>query len=206
VQAISLERTLSGGLSHIELFHRDDIEKFLGNGRVVHVYGKVRENPFERPVQLNWRNQALNTERVSVQQLVEYKDFLDQIYHASRGIRVIDPDDKGADETSVRAARGAIANARHVYILGYGFDENNSTRLHLRDNLGSANTIRLSVSFTNYGNVNRINKRASKLFFGNAGHFSSDAPQVEFGNETYYEKSPRDVYEALELDFDLPPQ
>lgn len=91
-----------------------------------------------------------------------------------------------------------------MYILGYGFDENNSLRLRLRDNLGSSKPTRLSVSFTNYGNVNRINKRASNLFFGNAVHFSPEAPQIEFGNQTYYEKSHRDVYEALELDFDLP--
>jgi hypothetical protein len=201
---ISLERALSSGLSHIELFQHDDIENFLANGRVVHVYGKVRENPFERPPQLAWQNQALNTERVSVQQLVEYEDFLNQIYYASRGIRVIDPDDKGADQGAIDAAVSAIRNAAHVYILGYGFDENNSARLNLQESLRAVKPTRQSVSFTNFGNSNRINKRASKVFFRNEAYFSSEMPQVASLDQSRYEKSHRDVYEALELDFDLP--
>jgi hypothetical protein len=201
---ISLERALSSGLSHIELFQHDDIEKFLTNGRVVHAYGKVRENPFERPPQLAWLNQALNTERVSVQQLVEYEDFLNQIYYASRGIRVIDPDDKGADQGAIDAAVSAIRNAAHVYILGYGFDENNSARLNLQESLRAVKPTSQSVSFTNFGNSNRINKRASKVFFRDEAHFSSEMPQVASFNQSRYEKSHRDVYEALELDFYLP--
>jgi hypothetical protein len=201
---ISLERTLSGGLNHIELFQHDDIEKFLTNDRVDHVYGKIRENPFERPPQLAWRNQTLNTERVSVQQLVEYEDFLNRIYYASRGIRVIDPDDKEADKSAIDAAVSAIRNAAHVYILGYGFDENNSKRLNLQESLWAIKPTRQSVSFTNFGNSNRINKRASRVFFRNEAYFSSEMQQVASLNQSRYEKSHRDVYEALELDFDLP--
>lgn len=201
---ISLERALSNGLSHIELFHREDIETFLTNDRIIHVYGKVRESTFESSHKLEWLRESLETQNASWQRLAEYKHFLDQLYGSSRGIRVIDPDDKAAEQALVQSATNAIENARHVYILGYGFDENNSVRLRLRDSLDSNKPTRLSVSFTNYGNVNRINKRASNLFFGNVARFSSNAPQVEFGNQTYYEKSHRDVYEALELDFDLP--
>jgi len=201
---ISLERALSSGLSHIELFQRDDIEKFLANDRVVHVYGKVRENPFDLPPELAWGNQALNTERASAQQLVEYEHFLNQIYHASRGVRVIDPDDKGADQGAIDAAVSAIRNAAHVYILGYGFDENNTARLNLQESLWAVKPTKQSVSFTNFGNSSRINKRASKVFFRNEANFSSELPQVASLNQSRYEKSHRDVYEALELDFDLP--
>lgn len=204
---ISLERALSKGLNHIELFERADIESFLSGSRLTHIYGKVRENPFELPPELIWSEQGRDPKDLregQLQHLNNYKIFLDEIYSASRGIRVIDPDDKETDERALQEATNAIKNARHVYVLGYGFDENNSERLRLRDSLGGNNPRRLSVSFTNYGNVNRINKRASNLFFGNSVHFSPEAPQVEFGNQTYYEKSDRDVYEALELDFDLP--
>lgn len=201
---VSLERALGNGLSHIELFQRADIEKFLANDRVVHVYGKVREDPLEPPAQLKWLDRSPGWERVSWLQIQEYKEFLDQIYHSSRGIRTIDPDDKGADQSAIRSAANAIQNATYVYILGYGFDENNSARLNLRESLRSVKPNRQRISFTNYGNANRINKRASNLFFRDETHFSSEGSQVETLNQSHYEKSHRDVYEALELDFDLP--
>lgn len=201
---LSLERALGAGLSHIELFHRTDIEKLLANDRIAHVYGKVRENPLEPPAQLKWQDQPLDWKRVTLRQINEYKEFLDQIYRSSRGIRVIDPDDKGADESVIRSAAKAIQSATYVYILGYGFDENNSMRLNLRESLRSVKPNRQRISFTNYGNANRVNKRASNLFFRDETHFSLEGRQVESLNLTHYEKSHRNVYEALELDFDFP--
>lgn len=61
-----------------------------------------------------------------------------------------------------------------------------------------------AVLFTNYGDINRINKKASKTFFGNFHTFlSPNPPTVGMPHGTYYcEKSTRDVYESLALDFD----
>jgi hypothetical protein len=203
----SLERALSNGLSHIELFQRGDIESFLSGNRITHIYGKVRKNPFDSPAELNWSEQGRNPKDLrqgQMRHLYDYKKFLDEIHSASREIRVIDPDDKETDKAALEFAASAIENARYVYVLGYGFDENNSARLRLRESLNSAIPTKKSVFFTNYGDVNRINKRASRLFFGNDSHFSSGAPHVEYGNVTYFEKSYRDAYEAIELDFDVP--
>jgi hypothetical protein len=58
------------------------------------------------------------------------------------------------------------------------------------------------VLFTNYNNSNRINKAASRVMFGNSNHFSTLSPEGNPTDRYYFEKSIRDTYEALELDFD----
>jgi hypothetical protein len=204
---ISLERAIYQGLRHIELFRSEDIEKFLSGGRILHVYGKVRENFAAHPPRLKWNEQGRNPkdliDNARSQHLSDYKNFLDQIYLASRGIRVIDPEDKDTDKETTRASVEAIKGASSLYILGYGFDQNNSDRLNLQYLLHRQQLRDKHVFFTNFGNVNRVNKRASVLFFGDTQHFLPSGSQVEaVTNNFYYERSFRDVYEALELDFD----
>ena len=65
----------------------------------------------------------------------------------------------------MEAAKEALARANCVYILGYGFDENNSKLLEL-SKLLRLDGSRKAVLFTNYGNINRVNKNASRVFFG----------------------------------------
>ena len=130
---ISLERALYNALRHIERFQHDDIKKFLGDNRIMHVYGKVRENFTKRPPALKWSEQARDPKSLGgnelARHLLEYKAFLDEIYTASQGIYVIDPDDKTTNKEIVARTTKEIGDAERVYILGYGFDENNSARL-----------------------------------------------------------------------------
>jgi hypothetical protein len=202
---VSLERALHQGLRHIQFLQAEDVRAFLAADRIVHVYGKVRENPAEAPPRLKWSEQARDPKDLSdnprAQHLYDFKDFLDHIYAASRGIRVIDPDDKQVDKNAIETATKFIAEAKRVYVLGYGFDENNSVRIGLPKSLhyGTSNK---SVMFTNYYDINRVNKRASKIFFGSTDHFSPGSASVEAPRNGYYEKSIRDVYESLELDFE----
>jgi hypothetical protein len=58
--------------------------------------------------------------------------------------------------------------------------------------------------FTNFNHSDRVNKAASRLFFHTPNQFSFGQLFVKEANggRFYYEKSIRDVYEALELDFD----
>ncbi len=84
---ISLERALGHGLAHIELFEDADVERFLGDLQVMHIYGKVREGPFVAPFAMNWSEQGRNPKDLGagqLQHLYNYKDFLDKIYSASR--------------------------------------------------------------------------------------------------------------------------
>jgi hypothetical protein len=179
-------------------------KKFLGDNRVVHVYGKVREDPFERPTELTWSEQGRDPNEVGTQRdqyLMEYKKLLDTFYTASQGIHVIDPQDKTTNKEVFAYATDAITAAQNIYILGYGFDENNSDRLELPKLLHCQRTKQKSVFLTNFGDINRVNKRASKIFFGGTNRFPPGV-MIEVGGDNRYEKSVRDVYEALELDFD----
>jgi hypothetical protein len=191
---VSLEEALYRGLGAIQLFKKGDVEKFLGNDRIIHVYGKVREFPpfdFE-PIPLKLSNfETLDQ--------IGFKELLNFVYAASRKLKVIAPDDKDTQE--IIAARNAVEPAQRVYILGYGFDDNNSKRLGLQTKLRRDGS-KKSVLFTNFGDINRVNKSASRLVFGNAAHFFPGSELVERGSGSYYEKSTRDVYQALELDFD----
>jgi hypothetical protein len=202
---VSLERALHEGLQHIQLFQPEDIAKFLANDRIMHVYGKVRENPLEPPPVIKWSEQGRDPKGLGgsarAQYFSDYKTFLDQIYAASQGIRVIDPEDKRTDEDTIEAATRAIAGASRVYILGYGFDENNSKIIDLSRSL-NCQTSNKSVMFTNYGNINRVNKRVARVCYGDPSHFTESEPSVQRPRDAYYERSIRDVYEALELDFE----
>jgi hypothetical protein len=127
--------------------------------------------------------------------------LLNLIYEASLGIRVIDPKDK--DNETFDAAFDLIKAANVVYILGYGFDERNSERLRLQDALGGPKPNLKSILFTNFGDANRINKKASRLFFGHPQYFLDDTIIDRTSDKyPYFEKSTRNVYDALALDFD----
>jgi hypothetical protein len=197
---VSLETALRDGLGHIQLFDAEDIEKFLGGSRIVHVYGKVRNDT--RAPTISWKCENTLPDAVEEFNLSifgnEFKELLDHIYEASKGLRVIDPVDKMNDSQSLTLANTQIASAGRVYLLGYGFDEHNSERLSLFESLAQASPQK-NVSFTNFGDISKVNKRASAIFFGNRGGFPSGGPSVM----SQFEKSVRNVYDALNLDFDI---
>lgn len=144
----------------------------------------------------------------------ECQALLDDIYAASENLLVIS-DDKGLDHSAIESASNFIEKSEIVYILGYGFDENNSERLKLDKHLKAGIGQRRRVFFTNFEDRNSINKKASRLFSGSPENFlppkaiyepkqplyaarSTDSEQ----SIGYYEKSTRSVYEALERDFE----
>jgi hypothetical protein len=160
----------------------------MKGNRIMHVYGKVREPGSVDSMDWNtpWNNNQAFYNPVYHSM---FKSFLDVVYASSQSIRVIDPTDKESDKQVIKAARKVISDAKCIYILGYGFDENNNNRLELSKAL-YYNEDKKSVLFTNYNNSNRINKSASRVLFCNSEHFLSSSVEV------------RDTYEALELDFD----
>jgi hypothetical protein len=203
---------LHQGLRHIQRFKAHDITEFLGKDRICHIYGKVRDVPPLDPPLLKWSKQSNWYKRVTAPgyddttpllDYVEYKIFLDGIYDASRHLRVIDPKDKETDVDVIKAASEVIEQAKFVYILGYGFDENNSERLGLPKCLYYERAPNKFVLFTNFGDISRVNKRASNLLFHNMRHFPSGGSLVEQSDGVYhYERSVRNVYDALALDFE----
>jgi hypothetical protein len=131
------------------------------------------------------------------------REFLDRSWSASKNLRTIAPNDKGAAEQTIAVARAALAASNVVYILGYGFDENNSHRIGLDLLLKSRSAPYRSIMFTNFGDVNQVNKRASRLWFSTPDVFLRSS--IWGGNprtDHYIEKSVRTVYQALSYDFD----
>jgi hypothetical protein len=200
----SLEYRLFSGLSSMDLLQPQHVLEFLTENRIVHVYGSVHSAI------------PLNYERIDLRSAIDLgksfeaplnfplefeprKVFLDRCLTAAQGLRTIDPHDKEEDEKSLAVARKWIAEAKVVYILGYGFDRNNSRRIGLA---ASANG--KSIMFTNFGNSNVVNKSASALWYGDQSAFLSDTDGWVDGSpngEYYIEKSVRDVYEAFDKDF-----
>ncbi len=196
---VSLEDALSQGLSSIEQFKASDVKSFMKGNRIMHIYGKVRELGSVESIHWDtpWNNKQAFSEPGYHSM---FKSFLDEVYASSQRIRVIDPTDKEGDKQVIKAARKVISDAKCIYILGYGFDENNNKRLELSKALYYEH--KKSVLFTNYNNSNRINKSASRVLFRSSDHFLSSSVEGDQSRGYYFEKSVRDTYEALELDFD----
>jgi hypothetical protein len=197
----SLEYYLFQGLTSLDILTQADVEKFLTKDRIAHTYGCIHKTI---PMDTDFVNHAL-TENFgrpmaagATTEFVLRKNFLDQCLVASNNLRTIDPHDKEEDEDILATARRWIEHAKVVYILGYGFDEQNSKRLGLYA-LPKGNN--KAVMFTNFNNTNTINKRAGRLFFEDFSPFltSSAAGHPARG---YFEKSEHDVYGAFENDFE----
>jgi hypothetical protein len=196
---ISLEARLLNGIRHIELFAPADIEKFLGGSRIIHVYGKlVKSQPDAIPWSVEKDNPDSFNEFNWSDYHMNFAKLLNAVHDASVDLRVIDPHNKGFDAENIQLARTQIANAKRVFILGYGFDENNNERLNLSEAINQHHDSK-QVYFTNFDNNRNINKRASKVMFGDEHHFRLDSDW----HQGPCERSTRNVYDALSRDFDL---
>lgn len=215
---VSLDHRLYDGLSSIEMFDESDVLNFLNQDRVLHVYGSVRKNPFVR----DFEKLPESDSSRSNSRLGQMSNVLNMAYEASKGIRTIEDrnglaamsgGNKDEDQAVLDKAKKLIAEAEDVYILGYGFDENNNKRLGLYDGLGfdKESRVKKRIHFTNFGDKQVINKRASKVFFGNAQRFHPkddfviNMPVLASGDNiiAVYEKSISDVYGAIQNDFDF---
>jgi hypothetical protein len=190
----SLEHEIRKGASAIETFGEETASEFLAGDRVLHIYGSATGDsvggfvPVERP-----RNKDMYSQAIS------YMGMVDTAHTASKDILTIAPNKTRENEHVVEAARERPRAAKWVYIIGYGFDPQNSNLLMLRDVLTSGGG-KERVCFTNKGDSNRVNKRASKILYENDRKISSQTPLVDGPAE----RSERDVYGALCYDFDLP--
>lgn len=206
---VSLERELFRGLRSLAQFDKNNTVRDFFKGRFIHIYGKIREDSLAAPppFDLNILEGATYGPREEPRPPDLWhraNDLFDTIYEASKGLRTIAPHEKQLD-LAVENARRAIDEAGCVYILGYGFDENNNKLLELRQRL-SLNKTHKTVMLTNVGDYNVINKKASRVLFGSPDHLLSDKPALS-GHETgeyLCEKSIRNVYDAFAFDFDSP--
>jgi hypothetical protein len=198
---MSLENALYEGLLANDRFEEQTVLDFLADRRVIHCYGKIRKTPKPRVISHRLERkhffQQLDDERLEDDRRI----LMDEVLKASELLGTIDPEDK-SDRPEIEQARKVINDAKIVYILGYGFDENNSDRLNL--DLGLNTSRDQAIVFTNYQDSNRVNKRAGRIFAGDHHAFLPPrTPWQRLGRGVgYVEKSVRNVDDALALDFD----
>lgn len=202
----SLESHLFAALSAIDIFDLKDIERFLADDRIIHVYGAVHDQIPKKGSYIDLDAFRSLGRRLGPGGLNFERDFeppkmlLDRCLASARHLRTIDPHDKEEDKSTLECARRWVADASVVYILGYGFDENNSCRIGLEQLRWREGRTR-AVMFTNFENRNTVNKKASHLFFGSHDKFLIQ-PIIGDPTESYIEMSTRNVYDALDKDFD----
>jgi hypothetical protein len=210
---VSLEIGLYRGLGHLAKFSNYAEEFITKNDRIIHIYGRLRKDPPWHLAGINWEifggvSLASGTlAQTNPPQLwTDVTALLDHAFETSQGLEIIAPEKAIADgevPDHIQKARKAISEAECVYILGYGFDELNSRLLKLPEYLrmlGNAKT----VMFTNYKNSGVVNKNAARLLGLHPHELLPEGGRLIQGTTSVCEKSVKDVYGALALDFDSP--
>jgi len=196
----SFESELERSLSAIEFFEKDDAIKSFMDGRVTHVYGKLgKPGDDEFYSYLFPPNQDVEPWKL--------RKLWDAILLLSSDIRAIEPVDKDANEALIKQAQEQIRAAECVYILGFGFDKNNCKRIGLPSAFSATPDMPVKrIYFTNFENRNVINKRAGRTMQVRDQIFFPDnfvRVERQYHPDRYIEKSVRDVYQALAMDFDM---
>jgi hypothetical protein len=211
---VSLEIELYRGLGHLVKFS-DYAERFVTeNDRIIHVYGRLRKDPPWHLTGINWEvfgNVSLESGPVAQPSPPKFwtdvTAVLDYAFETSQGLQIIAPEkalaESGLVRDHIQKARTAIAEAECVYILGYGFDQLNSRLLELPESLNMDRSDK-TVMFTNYGNSGVVNKNAARLFGLQPNELLPEGGRLIPRRNSLCEKSVKDVYGALALDFDSP--
>jgi hypothetical protein len=211
---VSLEIELYRGLGHLATFS-NCAERFITeNNRILHVYGRLRKDPPWQPTEINWEafggvSLAGRTRAQTnpPQFWTDVSAILDHAHEASQGLQIISPEkalvESGSVPDHIEKARRAIAEAECVYILGYGFDALNCELLNLPKYLHMDRSAK-AVMFTNYNNSGVINKNAARLLGLHPHELLPEGGRYVPHRNSLCEKSVKDVYSALALDFDSP--
>jgi hypothetical protein len=211
---VSLEIELYRGLGHLARFS-DYAERFITeNDRILHVYGRLRKDPAWELTDINWEAfgsvslaGGTRAQTNPPQFWTDVRAILDHAYNTSQGLQIISPEKALAENSTVpdhiQKARKAIAEAECVYILGYGFDHLNSGLLKLPEYLHMDRSAK-TVMFTNYNNSGVINKTAARMFALDPNELLPEGGRHVPHRNSLCEKSVKDAYRALALDFDSP--
>ena len=220
----SLEENLYRCVSAISLFGEDGACKFLSPGRVLHVYGKIITDlkvdirafshddtrmfsvAHINAISDRFRSRSWGPEQECMlsKQFESFSAFLNIAREASRSIVTIGGDGKNSNQEEISSAMQSVRNAEVLYILGYGFDVENSKRIGL---FSESFRPRKKVMFTNFGDINSVNRSVADIFMLDINAFRNGVffacTQIS-QTVNVIEKSSRDVYEALQLDFGVP--
>ena len=194
----SLEDELEKMLLSDYIFRKKDVKAFLEGDRIIHLYGSIPRNqkapegiPFKLGGYSHSESSQLNYE-------ILCKEY-NRAYQLSKNLSVIDPDDKMTNITRFNKAKEILEESDRVYILGYGFDENNSKRLNLPNSLRKKP--RKTVLFTNYGAQMKVDALAGAALYGDETIFVEARKSLYTHVENVYWRSTNNVYDALQNDF-----
>lgn len=189
----SLERNLRKALQSINFLKQEHIDQFFEE-RILHMYGALAEVPQYRVGDFNALRGGFSGSG-TLDQIHKLDLLLNDWSAAGEPLGVIDPHTKPGPNSSV--AKTILENSGRMYFLGFGFDKNNLARLHFPS--GSSQYNQREIFFTNMGNSLSINKRVSQALSIQI----MSQPDNWAGQNTHFicEKSVRDVYGAIELDF-----
>ncbi len=217
---LTLESNIKKSLSTNPRFDGGSLEDFFSQDRFLHLYGKLSlergaiesHNVSFADFFTKWErtiSRVRKSGNVLAPQLDGFISLIDDALSASAGIQTIEPLEKDENSHVFDTAAKIIQHAGVIYILGFGFDKNNTTRLTLASATSNPNQ---TIMFTNYNDSNKINKKVMELFGANVDLLSPNymhwreikinALQVVKSGATI-EKSIRDVYGAFEYDFDI---
>lgn len=202
---VSLENRIFNDLVNNERIPKKDKHKFYNrDDLVLHVYGSLTQKAFENDQYGKFpiikQRYGLNNPKLAI----DTKVCLDKAWAAAQNIYTI-PEQKKENNQTLDIAKDKISKAQTIYILGYGFDENNSDLIGLNQinpTLPERIKAKRKIYFTNYSDSNRINKAAGKLFLNNESTFiGTSLPNFNSLGDDHYEKSIKNVYDALAHDF-----
>jgi hypothetical protein len=213
---ISLEQSLFRGLSAIDFLNRESRNNFF-QSRFVHIYGQVKNTEYESLLTDFQTNPPIpwkKSENGFWEKTAPFFHLASNVVSKSL-IKTI-TDEKNDNELHLKFAREAIKKADNVYILGFGFDQENCKRIGLQDLLSTTpRENKKRIFFTNFQDRDAINKRVNNTFAlteataESVFYTGSKSIVRKTGSGGYpmsipfYERSTRNVYEALEMDFDF---
>ena len=194
----SLEDELEKMLLSDYIFRKEDVEAFLQGDRIIHLYGSIPRHQ-KAPEGIPRKPEGYSHNELSQLNYKKLCKEYNRAYEVSKNLSVIDPDDKITNISRFNKAKEILEESDRVYILGYGFDENNSKRLDLPNSLRKKP--RKTVLFTNYGAQIKIDALAGAALHGDETIFVEARKSLYTHVENVYWRSTNNVYDALQHDF-----
>jgi hypothetical protein len=191
----SLEAALGNALKSIDFLKRKHVEEFLDTPRIIHMYGRLGAtkpypSAFFRALAGNYARSVEAPENIH-----NSNQLIDSWFLAGEKLKVIDPHTKSHGDAAT-TAKAILRSAQRIYFLGFGFDQNNLERILPPQRM---DLDRKEIFLTNFGNTLSINKRIARAF----GLSDFNQPNIWNCSNLNFsaEKSARNTYEAIELDF-----
>ena len=181
---ISLEYYLYTRLKTISFFEKN-FSEFVNNLKIVHVYGQLSR--------FNWHKEFCEKfyeKEVIERDIKHYGNNSENKYKTyAKSIEIVGIRKWQNDQLPVhiKKIRDIIKDAKNIYVLGFGFYEENMDLIGLGSNL--LQDLRKRFYYTNYGNMQKIERQLLKRGIRRM--------------EENFIKSEKSVYKALAEDFDF---